>query len=121
MNRFIMMLFALLMIFSSASVNAQPRMNIEDRLKSLQDELKLSEAQFAKIKVILEDQQKEMRKLRENMDTSGDREAMREKFMKSAQKTDSLIEEVLDDAQKEKYKKLIADRMRAPDRRRDRM
>ena len=82
----------------------RPRpMSPDDRLKQMTKSLNLTADQQAKIKPILVDAQKKMEDLRN--DSSGDRQAMRQKMMQIRQDTNDQIRAQLDDKQKEKFDK----------------
>ena len=77
--------------------------SVDDQLQHLTKALNLSADQQAKIKPILVDAQKKMEDLRN--DSSGDRQAMRQKMMQIRQDTNDQIRAQLDDKQKEKFDK----------------
>ncbi len=70
----------------------------------------LTSDQQTKIKPILVDEQKKMEDLRS--DSSGDRQAMREKMFQIQKDTNAQIRDVLDDKQKEKFDNQQQDRGR---------
>jgi protein CpxP len=79
-------------------------MSVDDRMKQMTKQLDLSADQQAKIKPILEDQQKQMMDMRNS--STGDRQAMREKMVQMRQNTRNQIRALLNDKQKETYDKL---------------
>ncbi len=96
------LLFLITVIFA-ATLSAQRRPDINERMKKMDQELNLSDEQHSKIRTILEDQVKEFRKLREESD--GDREQMRERARKMMKDSDDKICEVLNPEQQKKYRK----------------
>jgi periplasmic protein CpxP/Spy len=78
-------------------------MSPDDELKRMTKEFNLTGDQQSKIKPILVDQQKKMEDLRN--DSSGDRQAMRQKMMQIRQDTNDAVRAQLDDKQKEKFDK----------------
>jgi periplasmic protein CpxP/Spy len=84
------------------------RMTPEDRLKDLTKQLSLTDDQQAKIKPILEDQQKKMDDLRNN--SSGDRQERGQKMQQIRKDTNDQIRAVLDDNQKTKFDKMEQER-----------
>ena len=78
-------------------------MSPDDQLKRMTKDLKLTDDQQLKIKPILVDEQKKMEDLRN--DSSGDRQAMREKMMQIRKDTNDMVRAQLDDKQKEKFDK----------------
>ena len=78
-------------------------MSPNDRLKQMTKEFSLTADQQSKIKPILVGEQKKMEDLRN--DSSGDRQAMRQKMMQIRQDTNDQVRAQLDDKQKEKFDK----------------
>ena len=78
-------------------------MSPDDQLKRMTKDFNLTADQQSKIKPILVDQQKKMDDLRN--DSSGDRQAMRQKMMQIRQDTNDQVRALLDDKQKEKFDK----------------
>ncbi len=78
-------------------------MSPEDQLKQMTRNFNLTADQQVKIKPILVDSQKKMEDLRN--DSSGDRQAMRQKMMQIRQDTNDQVRAQLDDKQKEKFDK----------------
>ncbi len=98
-----------LVLFSAAAAQAQPpRMSVDEQIKQLEKELKLTAEQSKAIKEILTEQQKERQTLREQ--SQGDREAMREKMKAIREKADNKILALLNDEQKALYTKMIKER-----------
>src|SRR5579862_2874328 len=83
-------------------------MSPDDQLKRMTKDFDLTADQQAKIKPILVDSQKKMEDLRN--DSSGDRQAMREKMTQIRKDTDDQVRAQLDDKQKEKFDKQQQDR-----------
>ena len=83
-------------------------MSPDERLKRMTKELKLTSDEQAKIKPILEDEQKKMMDIRS--DSSLDRQAMREKMMQLQKDASDQIRALLDDQQKETFDKLQQER-----------
>lgn len=79
-------------------------MSPDDQLKRLTKELDLTADQQSKIKPILVATQKKMEDARDN--SSGDRQAMREKMTQIRQDNNDQIRAQLNDSQKEKFDKL---------------
>lgn len=73
----------------------------EERLKHMSDTLNLTSDQQAKIKPILEDEQKKMEDARNS--AAGDRHALFEKFRQIQDDTAKEIRPVLDETQKKKF------------------
>jgi len=102
----------ILMLFSTLA-QAQPkahqqRMSIEDHVKILKDNLKLSDEQSAKITKILEDQREEITTaMNENRDNRDAMQAARKEIMKKA---DEQIKSVLTEEQAKKYDKMLKER-----------
>ena len=78
-------------------------MSPDDQLKRMTKDFDLTADQQAKIKPILVDAQKKMEDVRN--DSSGDRQAMRQKMMQIRQDTNDQVRALLDDKQKEKFDK----------------
>jgi Spy/CpxP family protein refolding chaperone len=78
-------------------------MSPDDQLKRMTKDFDLTADQQTKIKPILVDSQKKMDDLRN--DSSGDRQAMRQKMMQIRQDTNDQVRAQLDDKQKEKFDK----------------
>src|ERR1700733_1753434 len=78
-------------------------MSPDDQLKRMTKDFDLTADQQSKIKPILVDSQKKMEDLRN--DSSGDRQAMRQKMMQIRKDTDDQVRTQLDDKQKEKFDK----------------
>src|SRR5271169_6121093 len=78
-------------------------MSPDDQLKRMTKDFDLTADQQAKIKPILVESQKKMDDLRN--DSSGDRQAMRQKMMQIRKDTDDQVRAQLDDKQKEKFDK----------------
>jgi Spy/CpxP family protein refolding chaperone len=86
----------------------QQRMSIEDRVKVLKDNLKLSDEQSTKIMKILEDQREEITTaMNENRDNRDAMQTARKEIMK---KTDEQIKSVLTEDQAKKYDKMLKER-----------
>ena len=77
----------------------------QERLNNLTKELNLTDDQKAKIKPILEDEQKQMQALRG--DTSMSREDRRAKMMEIRNKSNDSIKAVLDKDQQKKYDEMM--------------
>jgi protein CpxP len=78
-------------------------MSPDEQLKRLTKDLDLTADEQTKIKPILADAQKKMEDMRN--DSSGDRQAMRQKMIQIRQDTNGQIRAQLDDKQKEKFDK----------------
>ena len=83
-------------------------MSPNEELKRLTKDFNLTADQQSKIKPILVDPQKKMEDLMN--DSTGDRQAMRQKMMQIRQDTNDQIRAQLDDTQKEKFDKLQKER-----------
>jgi len=77
-------------------------MKPEDRVKQLDEKLKLSDDQKTKLTAVYTEQAETMKKMREEM-KDGDRDAMREKMQKMRADTDAKVTAVLTDDQKKTY------------------
>ena len=91
-------------------------MSPDDQLKRMTKDFDLTADQQAKIKPILVDAQKKMEDVRN--DSSGDRQAMRQKMMQIRQDTNDQVRALLDDKQKEKFDKQQQERQDRPQNRR---
>jgi Spy/CpxP family protein refolding chaperone len=83
-------------------------MSADEQLKRMTKDFNLTAEQQSKIKPILMDEQKRMEDLR--TDSSGDRQAMRDKMMQIRQDTNDQVRALLDDKQKGKFDKLEQER-----------
>jgi protein CpxP len=88
-------------------------MSPDEQLKRMTKDFNLTAGQQTKIKPILVDAQKKMEDARN--DSSGDRQAARQKMMQIRQDTNDQVRALLDDTQKEKFDKQEQERQ---DRRR---
>ncbi|MDY0906787.1 hypothetical protein [Pedobacter sp. CFBP9032] len=77
-------------------------MKPEERVKQLDEKLKLSDDQKTKLTSVFTEQAKSMKKMREEMQ-GGDRDAMREKIQKFRADGDAKVSVVLNDEQKKTY------------------
>jgi Spy/CpxP family protein refolding chaperone len=91
-------------------------MSPDEQLKRMTKEFNLTADQQTKIKPILVDAQKKMEDARN--DSTGDRQAMRQKVMQIRQDTNDQIRALLDDTQKEKFDKQEQERQDRPQNRR---
>lgn len=82
-------------------------MNPEARVKQLDEKLKLTDDQKAKLTTIFTEQADAQKKMREEMQNGGDRDGMREKMVKMRTDLETKINAVLTDSQKESYKALL--------------
>jgi Spy/CpxP family protein refolding chaperone len=105
-NLFILFLVLQISAFSQPPMPApgQGRLSPAERAEQLKDELNLTEAQTAKVKLIFEEQHKEMRKLQQQ--SEDERMAMRDSMMKNRKEADEKILALLNDKQKEAFKEL---------------
>jgi Spy/CpxP family protein refolding chaperone len=96
-------------VLFSTQAQAQPkRMKVEDRVKILKDNLKLSDEQSVKITKILEDQREEMTtSMNENRDNRDAMQTARQEIMK---KTNEQIKSVLTEDQAKKYDEMFKGR-----------
>jgi len=78
-------------------------MKPEDRVKQLDEKLKLSDDQKTKLTVVFTEQAEAMKKMRDEMQ-GGDRDAMREKMQKMRTDNDVKVNAVLTEDQKKAYK-----------------
>ncbi|PWS28398.1 hypothetical protein DHW03_00635 [Pedobacter yonginense] len=78
-------------------------MKPEDRVKQLDEKLKLSADQKAKLTVVFTEQAESMKKMRDEMQ-AGDRDAMREKMQKMRTDNETQVTAVLTEDQKKAYK-----------------
>ncbi|MNK29962.1 hypothetical protein D3C87_483680 [compost metagenome] len=77
-------------------------MKPEERVKQLDEKLKLSDDQKTKLTTVFTEQAEAMKKFREEMQ-GGDRDAMREKMQKMRAENDAKVTAVLTDDQKKTY------------------
>lgn len=84
---------------STASAQRQNRAQYLERLKT---ELALTDTQFVQVKEILDKAQEDLRAMRETF--MGDREAMAEAFRQTNEESNTKINALLNDEQKEKFK-----------------
>jgi periplasmic protein CpxP/Spy len=101
-------------LFAGAALYAQGRgmgmggrrgpMSVDDRMKQMTKDLNLTTDQQAKIKPILEDEQKQMMDMRNN--STGDRQAMRQKMIQMRDNTRNQVRAQLTDKQKETFDKM---------------
>ncbi len=84
---------------STASAQRQNRAQYLERLKT---ELALTDTQFVQVKEILDKAQEDLRAMRETF--MGDREAMTEAFRQTNEESNTKINALLNDEQKEKFK-----------------
>lgn len=77
-------------------------MKPEERVKQLDEKLKLSDDQKTKLTAVFTAQAESMKKFREEMQ-GGDRDAMREKMQKMRAENDAKVTAVLTDDQKKTY------------------
>jgi len=78
-------------------------MKPEERVKLLDEKLKLSDDQKTKLTTVFTEQAETMKKMREEMQGGGDRDAMREKIQKMRADNDAKVIAVLTDDQKKTY------------------
>ena len=114
-----MMAAVVLMVFSSTMAFAQQgggRMNMDPKemakqtVTELTKRLKLDKAQQDSVYKYQLAQSEEMQKIFANAQRGGDREAMRAKMTELQESTNEKINSVLNDEQKEAYKKVVAER-----------
>ena len=77
-------------------------MKPEERVKQLDEKLKLSDDQKTKLTSVFTEQAESMKKMREEMQ-GGDRDAMREKIQKFRADGDAKVSAVLNEEQKKTY------------------
>jgi TolA-binding protein len=77
-------------------------MKPEERVKLLDEKLKLSDDQKTKLTTVFTEQAEDMKKMREEMQ-GADRDAMREKMQKFRTENDTKVSAVLNDDQKKTY------------------
>lgn len=77
-------------------------MKPEERVKLLDEKLKLSDDQKTKLTTVFTEQAEAMKKMREEMQ-GADRDAMREKMQKLRAENDTKVSAVLNDDQKKTY------------------
>ena len=83
-------------------------MNPEARVKQLDEKLKLSDDQKAKLTTIFTEQADAQKKMREEAQAGGgDREAMMEKMQKQRAELETKVTAVLNDEQKKAYKAML--------------
>lgn len=105
----IIVLFIFALCINSFAQAGPGGMNPQERMKKQLEEyktkLKLTNTQFKKIENILKEQSDEMQKMRDGK-AGGDREVMREKFMKMREATNKKIEKVLNKNQIVDFRKI---------------
>ena len=105
----IIVLFIFVLCLNSFAQPEPGGMNPQERMKKQLEEykakLKLTNTQFKKIENILKEQSSEMQKMRDGK-AEGDREAMREKFVKMREATNKKIEKVLNKNQIVDFRKI---------------
>lgn len=82
-------------------------MNPEARVKQLDEKLKLSDDQKTKLTAIFTDQVEAQKKMREEAQGGGDRQAMMEKMQKMRAELETKVNGVLTDDQKKTYKAML--------------
>jgi hypothetical protein len=109
MKRVILLFTLILFVFSIALV-AQGRMTHEERVKQYQEKLKLNADQTKKVDAILLKMEDKMQKMREKMQSGGDRENFRDEMIKMNNETNDAIQKILKPVQKEEFKKMMEER-----------
>lgn len=103
------LLFGMVAFAQAQQEGARPggRMGInpEARVKQLDEKLKLSDDQKAKLTTLFTEQTEAQKKLRD--ETAGDRRAMMEKMQKMRADLETKISAVLNDEQKKTYKAMV--------------
>ena len=79
----------------------------EERVKQLDEKVKLTDDQKTKATVVYTAAADEMKKMREEMQGGGDRQAMMEKMQKSRAELETKVNSVLNDEQKKTYKAML--------------
>lgn len=82
-------------------------MNPEARVKQLDEKLKLSDDQKTKLTAIFTEQADAQKKMREEAQGGGDRQAMMEKMQKMRTELETKVSGVLTDDQKKTYKAML--------------
>lgn len=82
--------------------------SVEDQVKHLTEELKLTDAQQTQVKAILQDQREQMKKFMQ--ESSGSRQGNWSKMREIHQQSSAKIRDLLTDEQKPKYDKLEQER-----------
>jgi len=90
--------------------------NPEARVKQLDEKLKLSDDQKAKLTTIFTEQGEAQKKLRE--EAGGDRQAMMEKMQKMRAELETKISAVLNDEQKKTYRAMVEEQRAEMEKRR---
>lgn len=105
----------LMLIFSAAHIYAQPRLNAEEEVERLTNDLDLSDEQAVRVEEILTDSKRQADKLRE----SGlDRREMMPQMRDIMESTNEQIESILNDEQAEKFSEIAEKRIEEMQRRR---
>lgn len=91
-------------------------MNPEERVKQLDEKLKLSDEQKTKLTAIFTEQADAQKKMREE-NQGGDRQAMMEKMQKSRAELETKVTAVLNDEQKKTYKAMLDEQKAEMDKR----
>ena len=82
-------------------------MSPENRVKQLDEKLKLSDDQKAKLTTIFTEQADAQKKMREEMQGGGDRQAMMEKMQKMRAELETKVSNVLNEEQKKTYNAML--------------
>ena len=99
-------LFSLVLtVILSLDSFAQPRFNLEDKLKNLREELELTDSQAVSIEKILREQFDELQELRDSFD--GDRHKMMTQMRSLRDVTDERIKGILNNQQQKQYEKFV--------------
>lgn len=97
-----------ILLLLSCSPAQMMRLSPEERANRLKDSLLLTKEQTAKVELIYKENQIAMQALFDS--SAGNRESLRPAMQKQAQKTDSKIEAILTDTQKQKYEEMKKNR-----------
>ena len=109
MKKILISMLALLVVYSCSSEDSRrQRLDPGQMAAQLQEKLDLTDIQRDSIKVLIEQNRQQMRKLRQA--SSGDMSGMREVMMELRAEHDEKVKALLNDEQKEKYEEILEER-----------
>ena len=97
----------LMIIFSLANFYAQPRLDVDEQVQRLANDLDLSKEQATRVEEILTDSKREVDKLR---DSGLDRREMMMQMKDLMESTDEQIASILNDEQLVKFREIVEKR-----------
>jgi hypothetical protein len=102
------------MVFSASKFFAQPRLNVEELVERLTNDLDLSEEQAIQVEEILTDSRKQVDRLR---DSGLDRRELMPQMRDLMDETNEEIESILNDEQAVKFREIVEKRKKDMQRR----